>query len=144
MSALLKKDVAFRWDDKAIKYFKDIKDVISQAPVLINPDYSRDFMIFSFASQDTIADVLMQKDVDDYENPIAFMIKVLRDAELNYSITEKQVYALVKPLNHFRNYIGYNNIKAYVPYPIVKDVLSQKDCMGTRGKWVSKIQEYDL
>jgi hypothetical protein len=26
----------------------------------------------------------------------------------------------------------------------VKDVLSQQDCMGTRGKWVSKIQEYDL
>jgi hypothetical protein len=35
-------------------------------------------------------------------------------------------------------------IKAYVPYPTVKDVLSQQDCLGTRGKWVSKIQEYDL
>jgi hypothetical protein len=51
---------------------------------------------------------------------------------------------LVKSLKHFRNYIGYNKIKAYVPYPAVKDVLSQQDCMGTRGKWVSKIQEYDL
>jgi hypothetical protein len=40
MSTLLKKDVAFRWDDKAIKYFEDIKDVISQVPVLISPDYS--------------------------------------------------------------------------------------------------------
>jgi hypothetical protein len=86
----------------------------------------------------------MQKDVDDYEHPVAFMSKVLRDSELNYSITEKQAYALVKSLKHFRNYIGYNKIKAYVPYPVVKDVLSQQDCMGTRGKWVSKIQEYDL
>jgi hypothetical protein len=96
MSALLKKDVAFRWDDKAIKSFEDIKDAISQAPVLINPDYSRDFIIFSFASQDTIAGVLMQKDADNYEHPVAFMSKVLRDSELNYSITEKQAYALVK------------------------------------------------
>jgi hypothetical protein len=31
-----------------------------------------------------------------------------------------------------------------VPYPAVKDVLSQQDFLGTRGKWVSKIQEYDL
>jgi hypothetical protein len=68
MSALLKKGVAFRWDDKAIKSFEDIKDAISQAPVLVNPDYSRDFIIFSFASQDTIAGVLLQKDVDDYEH----------------------------------------------------------------------------
>jgi hypothetical protein len=97
-------------------------------------------MIFSFASQDTIASILMKKDVDDYEHPVAFMSKVLRDSELNYFITEKHVYALVKSLKNFRNYIGYNKIKAYVPYPIVKDVLSQQDCMGTRGKWVSKIQ----
>jgi transposase InsO family protein len=144
LSALLKKDVAFRWDNKTNKSFEDIKDAISQAPVLINPDFSRDFIIFSFASQDTIAGVLMQKDVDDYEHPVAFMSKVLRDSELNYSITEKQAYALVKSLKHFRNYVGYNKIKAYVPYPAVKDVLSQQDCMGTRGKWVSKIQEYDL
>jgi hypothetical protein len=143
MTALLKKDVAFKWDDKAIKYFEDIKDAISQALVLISPNYSRYFIIFSFASQDTIAGVLMQKDVDDYEHPVAFMSKVLRDSEWNKSITEKQAYALVKFLKHFRNYNGYNKIKAYVPYPAVKDVLSQQDCMGTRGKWVSKIQEYD-
>jgi hypothetical protein len=101
-------------------------------------------MIFSFASQDTIVGVLLQKDVDDYEYPISFMRKVLRDLELNYSITEKHVYASVKSLKHFRKYISYNKITTYVPYPKVKDVLSQQDCMGTRGKWVSKIQEYDL
>jgi hypothetical protein len=81
---------------------------------------------------------------DITEHPIDFMNKVLIDSEVNYSITEKQAYALVKSLKHFRNYIGYNKIKAYVPYPTIKDVLSQQYCMGTRGKWVSKIQEYDL
>jgi hypothetical protein len=144
LSALLKKDVAFRWGNEADRSFEDIKNAISQAPVLISPDFSRDFIIFSFASQDTIAGVLMQKDADNFEHPVAFMSKVLRDSELNYTITEKQAYALVKSLQHFRNYVGYNKIKAYVPYPAVKDVLSQQDCMGTRGKWVSNIQEYDL
>jgi hypothetical protein len=32
----------------------------------------------------------------------------------------------------------------YVPHPVVKDILGQQDCLGVRGKWVSKIQEYDL
>jgi hypothetical protein len=63
MSALLKKDIAFIWDDKVPKYFEDIKNVVSQ--VSISPDYSRYFMILSFSSQDTIAGVLLQKDVDD-------------------------------------------------------------------------------
>ena len=50
LSSLLKKDVAFRWGDETNKSFEDIKNAISQAPVLISPDVSRDYIIFSFAS----------------------------------------------------------------------------------------------
>ena len=57
---------------------------------------------------------------------------------------EKQAYALVKSLKHFRTYIGYSKVVGYVPHSTVKDILSQQDYLGIRGKWVSKIQEYDL
>ena len=57
---------------------------------------------------------------------------------------EKQAYALVKSLKHFRTYIGYSKVVGYVPHSAVKDILSQQDCLGIRGKWVSKIQKYDL
>jgi len=72
------------------------------------------------------------------------MSKNLRDAELKYTTTEKKAYALVKALKHFRTYIGYSKIKAFVPYQAVKDVLSQADGIGVRGNWISRIQEYDL
>jgi hypothetical protein len=87
LSTLLKGGVAFRWNDNTNKSFEDIKDAISQAPVLINPDFSQDFIIVSFSSQDTIAGVLMKKDADGYEHPVDFMSKVLRDSKFNYSIT---------------------------------------------------------
>ena len=57
---------------------------------------------------------------------------------------EKQAYALIKSLKHFRTYVGYSKVVGYVPYSAVKDILSQQDCLGIRGKWVSMIQEYDL
>ena len=57
---------------------------------------------------------------------------------------EKQAYALVKSLKHFRTYIEYSKIIGYVAHVAVKDIMSQQDCLGTWGKWVSKIQEYDL
>jgi poly(3-hydroxyalkanoate) synthetase len=79
MNALLRKDVTFRWDNDSLRSFEDIKEAITKAPVLVSPDYSRDFIIFSFASQDTIVGVLLQKNKDDYEQPIAFMRKTLRD-----------------------------------------------------------------
>ena len=33
---------------------------------------------------------------------------------------------------------------AFVPHSVVKDILTQTDCLGTRARWVTKIQEYDL
>ena len=57
---------------------------------------------------------------------------------------EKQSYSLVKYLKHFITYIGYSNVVGNVPHSAVKDTLSQQDCLGIRGKWVSKIREYDL
>ena len=57
---------------------------------------------------------------------------------------EKQAYALVKCLKHFRTYVGYSKIIAFVPHSAVRDILTQIDCLGTRVRWVTKIQEYDL
>jgi hypothetical protein len=69
--------------------------------VLISLDYSKDFQIFSFASEDTIAGVLLQKNENGQEQPIAFMSKALQNFELNYTSMEKRAYALVKSLKHF-------------------------------------------
>jgi hypothetical protein len=57
---------------------------------------------------------------------------------------EKQAYALVKSLKHFRPYVGYSRIIAYVHTQSCERYFSQQDCLGTRGKWVSRIQEYDM
>jgi hypothetical protein len=72
------------------------------------------------------------------------MNKSLQNSELNYTTMEKQAYALVKSHKHFRVYIGYSRVVGYVAHPIVKYILGQQDCLGVRGKWISKIQEYDL
>ena len=52
------------------------------APVLVSPDYSKDLIIYSFASKDTIVGVLMQKDDEGNEKPMEFMSNSLRDVEV--------------------------------------------------------------
>jgi hypothetical protein len=146
VNRVLKKDAHFKWDNEGKLSFQRIKEAITVEPVPVNPNFSKDFIMFSFALKDTIAGVLLQKNdqANEVEQPISFTRKNLTDSKLNYTITEKQAYALVKSLKHFRTYVGYNKIKDFVPYPAVKDVLSQQDFLGSRGKWVSQIQEYDL
>jgi hypothetical protein len=48
--------------------------------VLISLDYSKDFLVFSFASFDIVATVLLQENEGGQEKPIAFFSKSLRDA----------------------------------------------------------------
>eukprot|EP00253_Pinus_taeda_P033529 PITA_33529 len=76
-----------------------------EAPTLISPDYSKEFHIFSSASDDTLAAVLLQADEEYSEHPVAFFSKTLRDVELRYDIIENQAYALIKSLKAFRIYI---------------------------------------
>ena len=83
----------------ARKYFKDIKQTIIEAPILVS--FSKDFLIFSYASEHTIAGVVLQKNNQNTEQPIAFFTKVLRDGELKYDIMEKKAYYLVKSLKYF-------------------------------------------
>ena len=107
LQKLLNKDDKFEWTDEGKDAFKSIKDVISRSPVLISPDYSKKFQIFSFASEDTIAGVLLQKNKEGQEKPIAFMSGALQHSRLKYTTMEKQAYALVKSLKHLRTYVGY-------------------------------------
>ena len=46
-------------------------------------------MIYSYALEDTIAAVLLQKNNENHEHPIDFMSKNLRDVELKYTTTKK-------------------------------------------------------
>ena len=114
------------------------------APVLISPNFDKDFYIFSFASEDTIAAVLLQKNDEGHEQPVAFFSKVLRDAEVKYESLEKQAYALIKALKAFRTYILQAKVIAYVPSSSVKDVLIQPDIDGKRSKWITKLIEFDI
>ena len=140
---MLKKDSQVKWMEEAVKCFNLVKSALSSALVLVSPDYTQDFILFSFALEHIMAAVLLQKR-DDHERPIAFFSRAIRDATLKYNIIEKQALALVKELKDFRVYILHSHILAYVPNTVVKDVLVQTDPEERRGKWIAALLEYDV
>jgi len=56
---MLKKENEFKWMIEAKTSFECIKKVIGEALVLASPDYLKEFLIFSFASEHTIIAVLL-------------------------------------------------------------------------------------
>jgi hypothetical protein len=144
ITTMLRKGSEIKWTVESRDSFDQIKKSLIEAPVLVSPDYSKDFLIFSFASFDTVAAVLLQKNVEGLEQPISFFSRALRDAELKYDIMDKQAYALVKALKSFRVYVLHSRVIAYVPSTVVKEILIQPDIDGKRSKWIAKLLEFDL
>jgi hypothetical protein len=50
----------------------------------------------------------------------------------------------VKDLKYFRTYILHSHVISYVPNISLKDILTQPDLEGRRGKWIATLLEYDL
>jgi hypothetical protein len=130
---MLKKNSEGKWTNEAKESFKRIKKTIGEASVLAILDYLKEFLIFSFASEHTIAIVLLQKNDEGFEQPITFFSKILRDSELKYDILEKHAYVMVKSLKSFRTYVLHSKIIPYVPTSFVKDILVQPDSDRRRG-----------
>src|SRR5699024_10229271 len=104
LNNMLKKDSKVKWTVEENQAFEGIKLALTQTSVLTNHQFDKEFIIFSFASQHTIAVVLLQKYDQGNERPIAFFSRALRDAPLKYQIMEKQAYSLVKSIKDFRIY----------------------------------------
>jgi hypothetical protein len=112
---------------------------LSEAPVLVCPNYSKDFLIFSFTSRNTIVVVLLQKNDENYEQTIALFSKILRDSDLKYNIIEKKEYALVKDLKSFRDYILQSKIMYLAVWS--KKFLEIKPTKLIKGQGLEKLLE---
>jgi hypothetical protein len=141
---MLKKDAKIKWTPESHSSFDRIKKALIEAPILISPNYFKEFLIFSFSSEDTIATVLLQRNDEGYEKTIYFFSKTLREEELKYDIMEKQAYALVKALESFRVYVLQYEIISYVLNSAVKEIFVLLGSEGKRGKWITKLLEYNL
>jgi hypothetical protein len=100
ITTMLRKENEVKWTVESRESFNQIKKALTRAHMLASPDYSKDFLIFSFSSFDTVAVVLLQKNVEGMEKPISFFNNALRNAEVTYDIMEKQAYALVKDIKY--------------------------------------------
>jgi hypothetical protein len=123
ITTMLRKGNEVRWTSESQNSFEKINKALIESPLLISPDYSKDFFIFSFASPDMVAAVLLQTNEVGLEKPIAYFIRALRDVKVRYETMEKHAYALIKSLKAFRTYVLHSKIIAYVPSVAVKDIL---------------------
>jgi hypothetical protein len=141
---LLNQDRSFSWTDDVENTFVIINNTISSALVLAKPDFEKDFIIYTNATEEAVSAILLQCDDQNNEKPVAYMSQSLSDDELKYSYVEKRAFSLVKAVEKFHHFILCKHTQGKVPFPAVKFLLSQTYLSGKLAHWLAKIQEHDL
>ena len=80
--------------------FNELKRRLTEAPLLVLPDFSQTFEIECDASGIGIGGVLMQ-----HGRPVAYHSEKLDGARLNYPIYVKELFALVRVLEVWQHYL---------------------------------------
>ncbi|CAI5771464.1 Hypothetical predicted protein [Podarcis lilfordi] len=93
------------WTAACQRAFDALKSALTSNPVLVAPDYDREFTVFTDASNAGIRAVLCQQGEKDDLHPITFISKKLLPRERHYSTIEKECLAIVWALQKLTPYI---------------------------------------
>lgn len=144
LTDLIGKAGKFIWTEKAEDAFIELKQCLSNAPVLSQPDFTRPFYIQCDASIVGVGSVLFQIMEDGEEHPIAFYSKKLNSAQRNYSITELECYAAVLAVKNFRAYVELMPFTIITDHASLKWLMGQKDLGGRLCRWSLKLQAFNF
>ena len=93
------------WSDKCEAAFNLLKKTLCEAPILVNPDFGRQFILQTDASGRGVGAVLSQIDDDGKELPISYFSQKLLPREVRYSTIEKECLAIKLGVEAFRVYL---------------------------------------
>ena len=89
LHALKRKEVSFVWAEEHAAAFEKLKQALCQAPVLQIPDFDKEFILATDASDVAISAVLQQR-IDGALAPISYHGRILTPLERKYSTYEKE------------------------------------------------------
>ena len=111
--------------------------------MITTPDWGQEFELMCDASDYAIGAVLGQRKGKVF-HAIYYASKVLNDAQINYTTTEKEMLAIVYALEKFRSYLVGSKVILYMDHATIKYLLNKANSKPRLIKWIMLLQEFDL
>ncbi|CAM5106314.1 unnamed protein product [Eretmochelys imbricata] len=131
-------------DRKCQKVFNKLKVTLMSDPVLRAPDFDKPFLVTTDASERGVGAVLMQKGPDQEFHPVVFLSKKLSERESNWSVTEKECYAIVYALEKLRPYVWGWRFHLQTDHAALKWLHTVKETNKKLLRWSLALQDFDF
>nr|GEX42752.1 reverse transcriptase domain-containing protein [Tanacetum cinerariifolium] len=143
MTKLLEKDAVFDFSKECIEAFKLLKEKLTNAPIMVSPDWSQPFELICDANDFAVGAVLGKQEGKHF-HPIHFANKTLNNTQQNYTVTEKELLAVIFSFDKFRSYLVLLKTIIFTDHYALKYMFSKKDAKPRLIRWILLLQEFDI
>ena len=139
LTKLTRKNQSWAWDERCEECFRELKNRLTTAPVLIIPDPTVTYVVYSDASLHGLGCVLMQQG-----RVVAYASRQLKPHELNYPTHDLELAAIVFALKIWRHYLYGATVELYCDHKSLKYLFSQKELNMRQRRWMELLKDYNL
>ena len=140
------------WNDACDFAFENLKKCLFEAPILSNPNFQETFYLATDASAFAVGGVLFQtKQGFDVNSPkqkeikyIKFYSHSLSKSERNYPASKRELFAIVKCLRKFQNYLTGVHCTIFTDHKPLSFFNSQPNLSSLHANWLDTLLNYDF
>ncbi|GJU32019.1 putative nucleotidyltransferase, ribonuclease H [Tanacetum coccineum] len=143
MTQLLVKDTPFNFSEECVQAFDKLKLELTQASIMIKPDWSLPFESMCDASDYVVGAVLGQRR-DKHFHPIHYASKTMNEAHENYTTTKKELLSVVFAFDKFRQYLVLSKTIIFTDHFALRYLFSKQDAKTRLIRWILLLQELDI
>ncbi|KAA3473304.1 Retrovirus-related Pol polyprotein from transposon 17.6 [Gossypium australe] len=119
---ILQKDVKFEWTEKCQQSFEKLKALLTEAPVLVQFELGKEFVVYSDAYLNGLSCVLMQEG-----KAIAYASKQLKPYEKNYPTHDLELATIIFALKIWRHHLYGEKCRIFTNHKSLKYLMTQKE-----------------
>ena len=139
---LLHKWKDFSWTEECDQAFQELKDYLSNPPVLSNPGRDEVLCAYLVFINHAVNLVLIRVNFG-VQRLVYYISKSLQDAETRYSHIEKAILALVHATKKLPHYFQAHTVVVLTQLPL-QVVLRKSDYFGRVVQWGTMLGAFDI
>ena len=140
---LLKKNATFHEHSPQHESFMALKERLTTSPILVYPDFSILFTLYTDASGDSIGFNLTQNQ-HGHERVILYGVQNFLDTEKKYCVTEWEALSVILAIQKCRPYLLGNHFTVVVDHQALKRLMNLRNPTGRLARWALTLQVYDF
>ena len=134
----------FKWTSDCQNAFDKLKAIMRSEPVLLAPNFNKEFKLAVDGSDVGAGGVLLQEDDNSVDHPVCFRKSF--NKHKNYSTVEKECLSLILALQHFEVYLtsSSSTIVVFSDHNPLTFIHKMKNNNQMLLRWSLLLQEYNL